>query len=57
MIVIKTGLLNIPESCSNCPILSCHLPCYANKPDQIKMAYWKKRHKDCPLMVIEVVEE
>ena len=54
MIVAKTRLEKIPENCWECEYLGCSLPCKARQPDQMKKAYREKRHKDCPLMEVDL---
>ena len=54
MIVAKTDLEKIPENCWKCEYLGCSLPCKARQPEQMKKAYRDKRHKDCPLVEVDL---
>ena len=54
MIVYKTNMERLPESCKDCTCTNCHLPQKKNTyRDEIKKAYTKKRHEECPLMELE----
>lgn len=50
VIVAKTFLEKIPENCWACGYCGCNLPCQARNKDLLQKAYKTKRHKDCPLM-------
>lgn len=54
MIVAKTCLKKIPENCWVCDYYGCTLPCQARNNDQLKKAYSTKRHKDCPLVEVDL---
>ena len=52
MVVYNLNLDKLPANCMDCPIAElCLLPL---KIDQItvKVAYLKRRHPDCPLLVL-----
>ena len=58
MILEKTRLLQLPESCQACPEIYCQLP----GKTTIRPVYMKRRHKSCPLIevpdaLIEQLEE
>lgn len=57
VIVAKTDLEKIPENCWTCDYLGCSLPCKARQPEQMKKAYREKRHKDCPLVEVNLDED
>lgn len=56
VIVAKTYLEKIPENCWECEYLGCSLPTKARQPEQMKKAYKNKRHKDCPLVEVDLDE-
>ena len=56
MIVAKTNLKEIPENCWACGYYGCTLPCQVRNKDLLKKAYKDKRHKDCPLMEVDLDE-
>lgn len=49
----ETYLKEIPISCLECPILHCPLPTCQSNQAMIKKAYLNKRHRKCPLKVIQ----
>lgn len=59
MIVIayRTGLSEVPRTCSECTCHWCHLPmCRSSRggiTDKMKKEYMGKRHKECPLIRLE----
>ena len=55
MVVCKTKLKSIPDSCQGCDFPECSLPLKSGKPEIMK-AYMDKRHKDCPLIEIDEPE-
>lgn len=57
MVVAKTGLEKIPENCWACDYYGCTLPCKARNKDLLKKAYKTKRHKDCPLVEVDLDEQ
>lgn len=54
MIVAKTSLEQIPENCWACDYCSCTLSRQARNKDLLKQAYKNKRHKDCPLVEVDL---
>ena len=54
MVIAKTHLGKIPKNCWECKYRGCSLPCKARQPEQIKKAYKEKRHKNCPLMEVDL---
>ena len=56
MIVAKTNLKEIPENCWACGYYGCTLPCQVRNKDLLKKAYKDKRHKDGPLMEVDLDE-
>ena len=56
MIYYKTWLEKIPENCVECRFEMCTLPMKANGID-IKKSCVNKRHKDCPLVEVEMEEK
>lgn len=53
VIVITTDWEQLPSDCLHCCNLGCRLPTQNRHPDQVKKAYWTKRHKDCPIAYVE----
>ena len=53
-----TKLDKIPNNCVECEMLGCTLPIKLTRgAEVVKKAYINKRHKNCPLKVLEVTEE
>lgn len=48
-IVYETNMTEIPQSCLDCQMYLCTLPCNARDNTKINEPYLKKRHKQCPL--------
>lgn len=54
MIAYKTNLEELPKNCKDCPCHWCRLPLKDNKYEpEVKKAYWKKRHEECPLIELK----
>lgn len=54
MITYKTSLEKLPENCKDCTCHWCRIPCKNSKYEpEIKKAYWKKRHEECPLIEVK----
>lgn len=56
MVVVKTRLEKIPENCWACEYYGCTLPFKVRQPDLLKQVYKNKRHKDCPLVEVDLDE-
>ena len=52
MIYFKTGLKEIPANCMDCALQWCPYPVKADGV-HIRKSCVTKRHKDCPLVVVE----
>lgn len=53
VIVAKTKLKGIPRNCWECGDYSCTLPTSRRNPDMVLKRYSTKRHKDCPLRIVD----
>lgn len=53
MVVYKTPMEEIPKSCVKCSLVECQLPLRRGSIDTMYDKYTKKRHENCPLIVVE----
>lgn len=53
VLVITTQEEQLPKNCLDCFNNTCNLPTKGKYQDQIKKAYWTKRHKDCPFAFVD----
>lgn len=52
-----TEMKELPQNCLECTLELCTKPCWQNDYERIKKPYRTKRHRNCPLKVLEVTEE
>lgn len=54
-IVSLTNLKTIPETCKDCTNDWCGLPLSVRRNGTILKPYLSKRHKDCPLRLVDEI--
>ena len=56
-IVYVTTMTELPENCLECTLELCTKPCWQNDYEKIKKPYRTKRHRNCPLIEMEIDDE